>query len=84
MGYRRIPEGDKRSRATGHAMVLNSKGIVERDFYIGGTGTKILAGKVLPDGYIILSGSTLNREGRKSGFVCKVSPRDKIVYFIRP
>ena len=81
MGYRRIPEGDKRSRATGHAMVLNSKGIVERDFYIGGTGTKILAGKVLPDGYIILSGSTLNREGRESGFVCKVSPRDKIVYF---
>ena len=81
MGYRRISAGDKRSRATGHAMVINSKGIVERDFYIGTQGTKIMAGEVLPDGYIILSGSTVDREGRKAGFVCKVSPRDRVVYF---
>ena len=81
MGYRRIPENDKRSRATGHAMLLGSDGVVERDFYIGEPGTKIMAGEVLPDGHIILSGSTKGREGREAGFVCKVSPRNKIVYF---
>lgn len=81
MGHRRIAENDKRSRATGHAMVLNREGVVERDFYIGDTGTKILSGEVLPDGHIILSGSTMGREGREVGFVCKVSPRNKIVYF---
>lgn len=40
-----------------------------------------MAGQVLPDGHIILSGSTLNKEGREAGFVCKVSPRNKVVYF---
>ena len=81
MGYRHIPAGDKRSRATGHAMLMGSNGVVERDFYIGEPGTKIMAGQVLPDGHIILSGSTLNKEGREAGFVCKVSPRNKVVYF---
>ena len=44
MGYRHIPAGDKRSRATGHAMLMGSNGVVERDFYIGEPGTKIMAG----------------------------------------
>lgn len=60
---------------------MGSNGVVERDFYIGEPGTKIMAGQVLPDGHIILSGSTLNKEGREAGFVCKVSPRNKVVYF---
>lgn len=82
-GYRRVVEGERRGRAAGHAMVVTSSGVVERDFFIGDPGTKVFAGSLLPDGSMILSGSTPGRGEEQVGFVCKVSSRDRIVYFYK-
>ncbi len=73
-------EDKKKKSQGGHAMVITSDGVVDRDLRIGTSGTHISGGKLLRDGGVILSGSTNTNNGT-AGFVCRVSARNNVVYF---
>lgn len=73
--------GDKaKKNQTGRALVINSKGGIERNLKVGEDGTVITHGELLLNGNLILSGSTPNAKGGNSAFICKVSPKDRIIY----
>lgn len=78
-GIRGVGEKD-RGKAAGHALLINVQGIIERDVMIGNAETEITSGALLPNGYMILAGHTA-KNGQRVGFVCKVSPQNRIVYF---
>ena len=80
-GSRTVPEKSKNGKAAGHAIVITEKGMVERDIYVGEPGTVITDGKLRPNGYMILAGSTPTGGGRRAGFVSKISPENKVIYF---
>ncbi len=67
------------SGATGRAMVIDSRGTVLRSVSVGDNGATLSAGRLLPNGTLILAGSTPSA-GERSGMVCKVDASGKIVY----
>lgn len=79
VGQRKAAERDK-SGQTGRAVMLNIKGGIERSITVGENGTNIKNGQLLTNGNLILSGSTPNPKGGTSAYICKVSPKDKLVY----
>lgn len=79
VGQRKVSERDK-NRQTGCAMILNMKGGIERSLTVGENGTNLKNGELLTNGNLILSGSTPNPKGGTLAYVCKVSPKDKVVY----
>lgn len=79
VGYRKVSERNK-SGQTGRAMLLNIKGGIERSMTVGENGTIIKNGQLLSNGNLILSGSTPNPKGGTLAYLCKVSPKDKVIY----
>lgn len=79
VGRRKASERDK-IRQTGRAIVINIKGDIERNLTIGENGTDIHNGEMVPSGNMILSGSTPNPQGGTSAYMCKVSPKDRVLY----
>lgn len=79
VGGRKISERDKNGQ-TGRAMILNINGGIERTITVGENGTNIKNGQLLTNGNIILSGSTPNPKGGTSAYICKMSPKDKVIY----
>jgi hypothetical protein len=65
--------------ATGRAMVIDRRGTIERSVTVGGNDAILYAGRLLPNGTLILAGSTPSANGR-SGMVCKVNAAGKTVY----
>lgn len=65
---------------TGKALIISSKGVIERNLKVGEEGTVITHGELLVNGNLILSGSTPEAGGGNSALICKVSPKDRIIY----
>lgn len=65
---------------TGRGLIMNSKGGIERNLHVGEKGTLITHGELLANGNLILSGSTPHAKGGSAAFICKVSPKDRVIY----
>lgn len=76
----RVASAKDSKRSTGRAMIVNSKGAVERSILAGENGTAITSGQLLANGNVVLSGNTPNAAGGRSAFICKVSPQNREIY----
>lgn len=79
VGCRTISSRDNRG-ATGRAIVLTSKGVVEQDVRVGEFGSCVTQGRQLMDGSLILSGDSPVVTGGRKPFICKISPSGRLVY----
>lgn len=83
VGARKVGEKEKNIKA-GRVLILNIKGEIERNISLGEQGTMVANAEFLPNGNLIVSGSTVKSSGAQTGFISKLSPTNKEIYSYTP
>ncbi len=64
----------------GQMLVLSRQGQISHDISFGRPGTRVTGGRMLASGGFVICGDTPVDDGGRSGFVCKVSADNRLVY----
>lgn len=73
-------KGKRSAQISGRALIIDNKGEISTDVYLGSEGSELFCGKILKDGSLILGGYEPTPLNIKAGMVGKVDAAGKIIY----